>query len=71
MHSSIEGYPEYFKLLTIMDSAAVPTFLCYQSCVVSAFHRKVIEDVMIALEFQRAFGVHFNFSVYLRIESRK
>ena len=27
MHSSIEGYHDYFKLLTIMDSAAVPTFI--------------------------------------------
>ena len=27
MDSSIEGYPDYFKLLTIMDSAAVPTFI--------------------------------------------
>ena len=27
MHSSIEGYPDYFKLLTIMDSAAVPKFI--------------------------------------------
>ena len=27
MHSSIEGYPDYFKLLTIMDSTAVPKFI--------------------------------------------
>ena len=27
MHSSIEGYPDYFKLLTIMDNAAVPKFI--------------------------------------------
>ena len=27
MHSSIEGYYDYFKLLTIMDSAAVPKFI--------------------------------------------
>ena len=27
MHSSIEGYPDYFKLLTLMDSAAVPKFI--------------------------------------------
>ena len=27
MHSSIEGYPDYFKLLSIMDSAAVPKFI--------------------------------------------
>ena len=27
MDSSIEGYPDYFKLLTIMDSAAVPKFI--------------------------------------------
>ena len=27
MHSSIEGYHDYFKLLTIMGSAAVPKFI--------------------------------------------
>ena len=27
MHSSIEGYYDYFKLLTIMDNAAVPKFI--------------------------------------------